>query len=91
MRFIMSGRILAYYQFEGSQVRGGLWRCGNGCRFNSRQIDARANSTLRWSAKRQTPCAKGQYNVMRPSTIPKGTFHPRFANVPDADSLAKKR
>ena len=32
---------------------------------------------------------KGEYNIHATLTIPKGKFHPRFSNVPDADSLAK--
>ena len=33
--------------------------------------------------------AKGELNIHATLTIPKGKFHPRFANVPDVDSLAK--
>ena len=53
------------------------------------EIDARANSADTVVRRNADALAKGQYNIHATLTIPKGTFHPRFANVPDADSLAK--
>jgi tripartite-type tricarboxylate transporter receptor subunit TctC len=53
------------------------------------EIDARANSADTVVRRNADALAKGQYNIHATLTIPKGTFHPRFSNVPDADSLAK--
>ena len=52
------------------------------------EIDARANSADTVVRRNAEALAKGEYNVHATLTIPKGKFHPRFANVPDADSLA---
>jgi tripartite-type tricarboxylate transporter receptor subunit TctC len=53
------------------------------------EIDARANSADTVVRRNADALAKGEYNIHATLTIPKGNFHPRFANVPDADSLAK--
>ncbi|MGB7949470.1 MAG: hypothetical protein WCH75_17420 [Candidatus Binatia bacterium] len=53
------------------------------------EIDARANSADTVVRRNGEALANGQYNIHATLTIPKGKFHPRFANVPDADSLAK--
>ncbi|MET0502243.1 MAG: hypothetical protein ABW172_12040, partial [Candidatus Binatia bacterium] len=53
------------------------------------EIDARANSADTVVRRNPEALAKGEYNVHATLTIPKGQFHPRFANIPDADSLAK--
>jgi hypothetical protein len=53
------------------------------------EIDARANSADTVVRRNADALAKGEYNIHATLTIPKGKFHPRFANVPDADSLAK--
>jgi tripartite-type tricarboxylate transporter receptor subunit TctC len=52
------------------------------------EIDARANSADTVVRRNAEALAKGEYNVHATLTIPKGKFHPRFANVPDADALA---
>ncbi|HET9551025.1 MAG TPA: hypothetical protein VFQ03_12670, partial [Candidatus Binatia bacterium] len=53
------------------------------------EIDARANSADTVVRRNADALAKGELNIHATLTIPKGKFHPRFANVPDADSLAK--
>jgi tripartite-type tricarboxylate transporter receptor subunit TctC len=53
------------------------------------EIDARANSADTVVRRNAEPLAKGQFNIHATLTIPKGKFHPRFTNVPDADTLAK--
>src|SRR5687767_2319898 len=53
------------------------------------EIDARANSADTVVRRNADALAKGEFNIHATLTIPKGKFHPRFANVPDADSLAK--
>ncbi|HEU4340476.1 MAG TPA: hypothetical protein VFU31_02785 [Candidatus Binatia bacterium] len=53
------------------------------------EIDARANSADTVVRRNRDALAKGELNVHATITIPKGKFHPRFANVPDADTLAK--
>jgi tripartite-type tricarboxylate transporter receptor subunit TctC len=53
------------------------------------EIDARANSADTVVRRNAEALAKGQFNIHATLTIPKGKFHPRFANVTDVDSLAK--
>ena len=53
------------------------------------EIDARANSADTVVRRNAEALSKGDFNVHTTLTIPQGKFHPRFANVPDADSLAK--
>ncbi len=53
------------------------------------EIDARANSADTVIRRNADAFAKGEFVIHATLTIPKGKFHPRFANVADADSLAK--
>lgn len=53
------------------------------------EIDARANSADTVVRRNRDALAKGELNIHATITIPKGKFHPRFANLPDADTLAK--
>jgi tripartite-type tricarboxylate transporter receptor subunit TctC len=53
------------------------------------EIDARANSADTVVRRNAEALGKGEFNIHATLTIPKGKFHPRFTNVPDADSLAK--
>ena len=53
------------------------------------EIDARANSADTVVRRNADAFAKGEFVIHATLTIPKGQFHPRFTNVPDADSLAK--
>jgi tripartite-type tricarboxylate transporter receptor subunit TctC len=53
------------------------------------EIDARANSADTVVRRNADALEKGQFNIHATITIPKGKFHPRFANVPDLETLAK--
>jgi tripartite-type tricarboxylate transporter receptor subunit TctC len=53
------------------------------------EVDARANSADTVVRRNREALEKGQFNIHATLTIPKGKFHPRFANVPDLDTLAK--
>ena len=53
------------------------------------EIDARANSADTVVRRNADALSKGEFNIHATLTIPQGKFHPRFANVADADSLAK--
>lgn len=53
------------------------------------EIDARANSADTVVRRNSEALEKGEFNVHATITIPKGKFHPRFANVVDAETLAK--
>ncbi len=53
------------------------------------EIDARANSADTVVRRNAEALGKGRFNIHATLTIPKGKLHPRFANVPDADALAK--
>ena len=55
------------------------------------EIDARANSADTVVRRNREALKKGELNIHATLTIPKGKFHPRFANVPDLDSLAKNQ
>ncbi len=86
----VSGRIFAYILglkeprmvvgFGGPEIDIAL---ANG------EVDARANSADTVLRRNRDALESGQYNIHATLTIPKGKFHPRFANVPDLDSLAK--
>jgi tripartite-type tricarboxylate transporter receptor subunit TctC len=53
------------------------------------EVDARANSADTVIRRTGDALKKGEFNIHATLTIPKGKFNPRFANVPDLDSLAK--
>lgn len=53
------------------------------------EVDARANSADTVVRRNGDALEKGEFNIHATLTIPKGKFHPRFANVPDLDSFAK--
>lgn len=53
------------------------------------EIDARSNSADTVVRRNADALTKGQFNIHATITIPKGKFHPSFANVPDADTFAK--
>ena len=55
----------------------------------SGEIDARANSADTVLRRNREALEKGDIRIHATLTIPKGKFHPRFANVPDLDSFAK--
>ncbi len=55
------------------------------------EVDARANSADTVIRRNKEALEKGEYNIHATLTIPKGKFHPRFANVPDLDKLAQNQ
>ena len=55
------------------------------------EVDARANSADTVVRRNGDALEKGEFNIHATLTIPKGKFHPRFANVPDLESLAKSQ
>jgi len=53
------------------------------------EVDARANSADTVVRRNREALEKGQFHVHATITIPKGKFHPRFANVPELDTFAR--
>jgi tripartite-type tricarboxylate transporter receptor subunit TctC len=53
------------------------------------EVDARANSADTVVRRNADALANGQLTIHATITIPKGKFHPRFSNVPDAESFAR--
>jgi tripartite-type tricarboxylate transporter receptor subunit TctC len=53
------------------------------------EIDARANSADTVATRSRDALEKGAVNIHATITIPRGKFHPRFANVPELDTFAK--
>jgi tripartite-type tricarboxylate transporter receptor subunit TctC len=53
------------------------------------EIDARANSADTVIRRNAEAFNKGEFVIHATLTIPKGKFHPKFANVTDIDTLAK--
>jgi len=88
----VSGRIFAYILglkeprmvvgFGGPEIDMALARG---------EVDARANSADTVVRRNKEAFESGEYNIHATLTIPKGKFHPRFANAPDLDSLAKNQ
>ncbi|MGH7844607.1 MAG: Bug family tripartite tricarboxylate transporter substrate binding protein [Candidatus Binatia bacterium] len=53
------------------------------------EVDARTNSADTVIRRNREALEKGLFNVHGTITIPKGNFHPRFANLPELESFAK--
>jgi tripartite-type tricarboxylate transporter receptor subunit TctC len=53
------------------------------------EVDARANSADTVIRRNLDALEKGAYNIHATITIPRGKFHPRFANVPELDTFTK--
>lgn len=53
------------------------------------EIDARANSADTLAHRNREALEKGAFHIHATIAIPRGKFHPRFANVPELDSFAK--
>jgi tripartite-type tricarboxylate transporter receptor subunit TctC len=86
----VSGRIFAYLlNLKDPRIVVGFGGVEMDAALTRGEIDARANSADTVVRRNADPLAKGEYNIHATLTIPKGKFHPRFTNVPDADSLAK--
>ena len=86
----ISGRIFAYLLgLKDPRIVVGFGGVEMDVALTRGEIDARANSADTVVRRNADALAKGDYNIHATLTIPKGKFHPRFSNVPDADSLAK--
>lgn len=86
----VSGRIFAYLLgLKEPRIVVGFGGVEMDAALARGEIDARANSADTVIRRNADALAKGEYNFHATLTIPKGKFHPRFANVVDADSLAK--
>lgn len=55
------------------------------------EVDARANSADTVVRRNREALQGGQFHIYATLTIPRGTFHPRFADVPDLDTLTKNQ
>jgi len=53
------------------------------------EVDARANSADTVVRRNREALERGQFHIHATITIPKGKFHPRFANVPELDTFAR--
>lgn len=53
------------------------------------EVDARSNSADTVVRRNREALEKGLFHIHAIITIPRGKFHPRFANVPELDSFAK--
>ena len=86
----VSGRLFAYLMglkdpkfvvgYSGPEVDVALARG---------EVDARANTSFTVERRSREALDKGQFHIHATITIPKGKFHPRFANVPELDTFAK--
>src|SRR5918995_4780778 len=86
----ISGRIFAYLLgLKDPKVVVGFGGVEMDAALARGEIDARANSADTVVRRNADALAKGEFNIHSTLTIPKGKFHPRFTNVPDADSLAR--
>jgi tripartite-type tricarboxylate transporter receptor subunit TctC len=86
----ISGRIFAYLLgLKDPRIVVGFGGVEMDAALARGEIDARANSADTVVRRNADALGKGEFNIHATLTIPKGKFHPRFTNVPDADSLAK--
>ena len=86
----VSGRIVAYLLglkdpkfvvgYSGPEIDVALARG---------EVDARANTSDTILQRNREQLEKGEIQILTTITIPKGRFHPRFANVPDLDTFAR--
>ncbi len=53
------------------------------------EVDARTNSADTVVRRNREALEKGAFHIHATVTIPKGKFHPRFANVPELDTFAR--
>src|SRR5688572_27482290 len=86
----ISGRIFAYLLgLKDPKIVVGFGGVEMDAALARGEIDARANSADTVVRRNADALAKGEFNIHATLTIPKGKLHPRFTNVPDADSLAR--
>ncbi|MGH7774515.1 MAG: hypothetical protein ACREQA_20005 [Candidatus Binatia bacterium] len=53
------------------------------------EVDARANSADTVVRRNRAALEKGLFHIHATITIPRGKFHPRFANIPELDTFAR--
>jgi len=53
------------------------------------EVDARSNSADTVVRRNREALDKGLFHIHATLTIPKGNFHPRFANLPELDTFAR--
>jgi tripartite-type tricarboxylate transporter receptor subunit TctC len=86
----ISGRIFAYLLgLKDPRIVVGFGGVEMDAALARGEIDARANSADTVVRRNADALAKGEFNIHATLTIPKGKLHPRFTNLPDADSLAR--
>jgi tripartite-type tricarboxylate transporter receptor subunit TctC len=86
----ISGRIFAYLiGLKEPRIVVGFGGPEMDIALTRGEIDVRANSADTVVRRNAEALNKGQFNVHATLTIPRGRAHPRFANVPDVDSMAK--
>ncbi|HET8564539.1 MAG TPA: hypothetical protein VFM35_11760 [Candidatus Binatia bacterium] len=86
----ISGRIFAYLiGFKDPKIVVGFGGPELDVALARGEVDARANSADTVVRRNAEALAKGQFNIHATITIPKGKFHPRFANVPDVETFAR--
>jgi tripartite-type tricarboxylate transporter receptor subunit TctC len=86
----ISGRIFAYLLgMKEPQLVVGYGGPELDIALERGEVDVRANSADTVVRRNAEALEKGRFNIHATITIPKGKFHPRFANVPDLETFAK--
>jgi tripartite-type tricarboxylate transporter receptor subunit TctC len=86
----ISGRIFAYLiGLKEPRIVVGFGGPEMDIALTRGEIDVRANSADTVVRRNAEALNKGQFNVHATLTIPKDKPHPRFANVPDVDSMTR--
>jgi tripartite-type tricarboxylate transporter receptor subunit TctC len=86
----ISGRIFAYLiGLKDPKIVVGFGGPEMDLALERGEIDIRANSADTVVRRNAAALNSGQFNIHATLSIPKGKLHPRFTNVPDADTLAK--
>ena len=86
----VSGRIFAYLLgLKDPRLVVGYGGLEIDVALTAGEVDARANSADTVIRRNLDALEKGAYNIHATITIPRGKFHPRFANVPELDTFTK--
>jgi len=85
-----SGRIFAYLLgFKDPKFVVGFGGPELDIALQRGEIDGRTNSADTVVRRNKEALEKGAFHIHATITIPRGKFHPRFANLPELDSFAK--
>jgi tripartite-type tricarboxylate transporter receptor subunit TctC len=85
-----SGRIFAYLLgFKDPKFVVGFGGPELDIALQRGEIDGRTNSADTVVRRNNEALEKGAFHIHATITIPRGKFHPRFANLPELDSFAK--